>query len=315
MKNFVFDLQRFAEDEGYLKDNLIGFVPTPQATEIVKNVVRGSSVLRLAKLEQMASDKKKIPVMTSGPGAYWVGETERIRTSVATWIFPQLEAKKLAVIIPMTKEKMDDTTINVFEEMKPYVQEAFHKAIDVACLFGINSPFKRNIFSAVSDVGNVVVAGTNGAGALDLDISDTMALVEAAGHDVNGFAADHSFKNSLRKLRDKNGNQLYVTGVNDEQLYSLPIEFGRNGAWDKTKVTAFAGNWNFALAGIRKEIEYSILTEATLHTVTMADGKPLSLAEQDMVALKATMRIGFLPIKEDAFAALVPKTAASEGGV
>ena len=39
----------------------------------------------------------------------------------------------------------------------------------------------------------------------------------------------------------------------------------------------------------------------------MADGKPLSLAENDMVAIKATMRLGFLRVKEGAFAALTPK--------
>lgn len=32
-------------------------------------------------------------------------------------------------------------------------------------------------------------------------------------------------------------------------------------------------------------------------------GKPLSLAEQDLVAIKATMRMGFLVIKDNAFAA------------
>jgi len=42
----------------------------------------------------------------------------------------------------------------------------------------------------------------------------------------------------------------------------------------------------------------------------MGDGKPLSLAENDMVAIKATMRIGFLPIKDEAFALLTPKAGA-----
>ena len=39
----------------------------------------------------------------------------------------------------------------------------------------------------------------------------------------------------------------------------------------------------------------------------MEYGKPLSLAEQDMVAIKATMRLGFLPVKDEAFAILTPK--------
>ena len=45
----------------------------------------------------------------------------------------------------------------------------------------------------------------------------------------------------------------------------------------------------------------------------MADDKPLSLAENDMVAIKATMRLGFLPVKETAFAVLTPKATTTSG--
>jgi len=292
-------------DNLFLKDNLTGFVPVEQATEIMKDVARGSSILRLSKVEPMESDTKKIPVMTDGPGAYWVGESERIQTSVATWIFPEMNAKKLAVIIPVTKEKLNDTTIDVFEELKPAIAEAFYTAIDAACLFGTNSPFAKNIFDVINDTGNTIEVGTNTK--LDLDISDVMALVEDAGQDVNGFAAHYGIKNSLRKLRDENGAPLFAAGTNQNELYNNPIEFVRNGAWDKTKAELIAANWNYSLVGIRQGIEYEILREATLQSVTMGDGKPLSLSENDMIAIKATMRIGFLPIKDEAFAALIPK--------
>ena len=56
----------------YLKNELTGFVPTPQATDIIKDTVRGSSILRMAKTERMTSDKKKFNVLTDGAGAYWV---------------------------------------------------------------------------------------------------------------------------------------------------------------------------------------------------------------------------------------------------
>ena len=42
----------------YLKNELTGFVPTPQATDIIKDTVRGSSILRMAKTERMTSDKR-----------------------------------------------------------------------------------------------------------------------------------------------------------------------------------------------------------------------------------------------------------------
>lgn len=292
-------------DTNYLKDNLTGFVPTPTAVEIIKDVTRGSSILRLSKVQQMQSESLKIPVMVSGPGAYWVGETERIQTSTAQWIFPELVAKKIGVIVPVTKEKLSDTTIDVFATVQPYIAEAFYKAIDAACLFGTNSPFAKNIYDVAKTAGAVVTEGTNDK--LDLDISDVMALVENAGHDANGFAAGYDLKNSLRKLRDGNGNQLYVAGVDEETLYSQPIEFSRNGAWDKTKARAIAADWKYSVVGIRDQIQYEVLKEATLQSVTMGDDKPLSLAENDMVAIKATMRIGFLPVKEDAFAVLAPK--------
>lgn len=295
---------------GYLKDELTGFVPVEQATEIMKDVARGSSILRLSKVSQMESDTKKIPVMTEGAGAYWVGEGERIKTTKAGWIYPELKAKKLAVIIPVTKEKLKDTTIDVFSELKESIAEAFYKAIDAAAIFGTNSPFAKNIMSSVETAGNKIEIGTGAT--LDIDVSDAMAKIEEAGYDVNGFAARIGIKNSLRKLRDSNNNQLYVEGVNGRELYSLPIEFSRNGAWDKTKAELIGADWDKSLVGIRDNIEYEILKEATLEGTLDTDGKPISLAEQDLIGIKATMRIAYLPIKDEAFCAVVPKKGLGE---
>lgn len=295
-------------DTTFLKDNLTGFVPSEQAKEIMKGVVEGSTILKLSKVESMDTESKKIPVLTEGAGAYWVGETERIKTSAATWIFPELTAKKLGVIIPVTKEKLNDTTINVFEELKPEIAKAFYKAIDSACLFGTNSPFSKSVYSVADTSGAKIALETNGVGKMDLDVSDVMALIEDSGIDTNGFVGHRGIKNSLRKLRDANGNALFtVTTGNTYELYNTPIEFADNVAFDKTKAELIAGNFDYSLLGIRQGIEYEILKEATLQSVTMADGKPLSLAENDMVAIKATMRIGFLPVKDDAFALLTPK--------
>ena len=98
-----------------------------------------------------------------------------------------------------------------------------------------------------------------------------------------------------------------MTGTDASTLYAQPIEFSRNGAWDKTKARAIAGDWKYSIIGIRDQIQYETLKEATLQSVQMSDGKPLSLAENDMVAIKVTMRLGFLPVKEEAFAVLKPK--------
>lgn len=291
---------------GYLKNELQGFVPKEQSSEIIKKVARGSSIIRLSRAEPMTSETKTFPVMTSGAGAYWVGEGERISTSGATWIFPELRAKKLAVIIPVTKEKLEDSAIDVFSELNESIAEAFYQSFDAAAIFGFNSPFATSLMGAINEHNAVVKANTS---TFDTAASDVMAIVETAGYDVDGFAARIGVKNTLRKLRDANGAPIFVPGTDQNELYSQPIEFVRNGAWKDDQADLIAGEWKYSLVGIRDDIEYEILKEATLQNTLDADGKPLSLAEQDMVAIKATMRIGYLCVKPEAFAALVPAAA------
>ncbi len=86
----------------------------------------------------------------------------------------------------------------------------------------------------------------------------------------------------------------------------MPIEFNRANSWDITKALAIVGEWKYSVVGIRDELEYETLTQATLHNITMADGKPLSLAENDLIALKVTMRLGFTVVQPKAFAILAP---------
>lgn len=277
-------------DTNYLQDNLKGFVPNIISKEIIGMAVRGSSVLRLSKVEMMESDNKTFSVMK----------------------LPKMEAKKIAVIIPVTKEKMSDATIDVFGNLQPYIAEAFYSTIDSACLFGADSPFANSIYGVADTSGQKVEIGSNDK--VDLDISDVMSAVEKSSFDVDGFAAGLDFKNQLRKLRDADGNQLYVEGVGQKQLYSLPIEFNRANSWDSTKALVLAGEWKYSVVGIREELEYEVLREATLHNSTMSDGKPLSLAENDLIALKVTMRLGFTVVQPKAFAMLVPK-ATSGGGI
>jgi HK97 family phage major capsid protein len=307
--SFVLNLQRFAE--GFtLSSSLNGLIPEETSNEIIKDVVRGSAVLKLADLEPMTTATKKIPVFLDKPGAYWVGEGERIKTSTASWTQVTLTAKKLAVIIPMSKEALDRSRVDVFEELKPYIVEAFHTKLDAATIMGTDSPFTTNILAAAVNAGNSFTRGSVAGQNLADDVNSVMALIEADDQEPRAFAAHFGLKSSLRGLKNSQGDPLYLTSVRDgvaeDSLYSLPIEYCRNGAWDKTKADLIASDFKKAKVGILQQIEYEILKEATLHTISAADGKPLSLAEQDMVALKATFQVAFLVVKENAFGVLRP---------
>lgn len=289
-----------------LKDQLSGFVPVEKAKGIMGFVAKGSALIPQSKLEPMTSPIKEFTFWANTPSAYWVGEGKRIKTSVATFVNAAMEAHKIGVIIPCTKEKLNDTVINVFEEMKQPIADAIQQKVDMAGLFGIDSPFKFNLFDNAVNNGMYVVDGTNTS--LDLDVSDVMALVEEEGMEVNGFIAHTGIKNRLRKLRDGDGNQLYVPGVDVNEFYNVPITFAKGKAsFDRTKAQLFAGDWDKSRIGVYQNLEYETLKEATLQDTLWTDGKPLSLAEQDMIALKVTARFAFLPLHDKAFAILATK--------
>ena len=287
-----------------LSNQLSGFIPDSIASDIIADVTRGSAVMALAKTVPMPTPEKVVPVMTSGAGAYWVGEGEKIQTSTASWIYPKLVTKKLGVIIPVTNEALSFPTVDAFAEIRPTIAEAFAVAFDKAALFGTASPYGvgKSIHEMAIAAGNEFTAGSVAGQQLGGDIADLMALIEADGYDVNAFAAPVGMKNSMRKAKDENGNAIFrdITAEAPAELYGQPLAYVRNGAWDTAKSKAIAGNFDYCLVGVLQNIDYKISEEATLGSGETA----INLFEQDMVALRATMHIGFLVVKEAAFASL-----------
>lgn len=283
-----------------LSANLSGFIPSEVSNEIIAGITRGSAVMGLARVIPMTTPEKTVPVLANGVGAYWVGETEKIQTSAAEWIYPKLVAKKLAVTIPISSEALNDSTIDVFAEHKKLIADAFAESFDAAALFGTASPYGvgKSIAESIVTAGNEFTKGSVAGQEIGGDISDVMALIEADGYDVNAFAGPIAFKNSLRKAKDDNGNAVFrdMTSDTPAEVYGQPLAYVRNGAWDSAKSKLIAGNFEYCLVGVLQDIEYKIATEATVGTT--------NLFEQDMVALRATMRIGFLVVKDNAFANL-----------
>ncbi|CDQ20860.1 hypothetical protein SAMN05192559_1083 [Halobacillus karajensis] len=72
------------------------------------------------------------------------------------------------------------------------------------------------------------------------------------------------------------------------------------------KGTLYAGNFDQLRYGIPFNIDYKIDESAQLSTITNEDGSPINLFEQEMVALRATMDVGLMIVKDGAFAKLTP---------
>lgn len=286
-------------DKDFIMNNLNGTVPTEIANEIIKGIVKESTAFSICKHIPMGSNKKTVPVLTDTGTAFWTEESERIGTSAMSWDYPELKAKKLAVIIPTTKEKINDSVLDVMGEIKDGIKDAFNRAIDSAIFFGTKSPFDTNIFDAAKK--NKITATDK----IDTDISKAMALVENDDRAVNAIVTHNGIKDSLRMLRDSNGNALIVPGgASGAQIYQTPIYIPSTKSFDKTKASFLMGDFNNALIGTRDDMEYEVLKEATLFN---EEGTPvLNLAQNDMIAIKVTMRFGFNITTDKAFSCIVP---------
>lgn len=315
MKNklgFKMNLQMHAEtftpDNVLMMDARTGSIPSEQGTLVVKEFMANSVIAQLAKPEPMTKPVKRFNYLAEGPGAYWVDEAEKIQTSKATWLDAKMEAKKLAVIIPVSKEFLKYSVTDFFNEMKPAIAEAFYTKFDQAALFGNGSPYAAgvSVWENIDTSANKIVKGTGTN--LYQDFNSLLALVEDADADPNGLTTTKKFRKDLRGTVDTQGLPIFndVKGGATADALGLPIGYVNGKAWDYTKAEVITGDWDYARYGILQGIEYSISEDATLSTVVGADGKAINLFERDLVALKATMMVAFMTLKEDAFAALTP---------
>ena len=303
--------------KGIDKTNVEALIDTQVANEIFEGVVKESKALSMfRRLPNMTSDKTKLRVLDSLPIAYFVDESTnngRKNLTKMAWDKKYINAAELAVIVPIKENVLNDTSIDIWAEVKPRVVEAFGKKIDNAIFNGTDKPadWRAGLIPSIVTAGAEVTEGDN----LYSDINDVMTKVEESGYNVTGLLGGVGLKGKFRMLTDTTGQPIKGTEID-----SLPKAFLDNGAWDKTKSVLIAGDFSQAVYAIRQDVTYKVLTEAVIQDPS--DGSILyNLAQDDMVALRVVMRLGWeIPnpvnaLNETAtrfpFANLKPKAVAS----
>lgn len=288
-------------------------IETQVANEIFEGVIKDSKALSMfRRLPNMTSDKTKLRVLDSLPVAYFVDESTnngRKNTTKMAWDKKFINAAELAVIVPIKENVLNDSSIDIWAEVRPRIVEAFAKKIDNAMFFGVDKPtdWRKGLVPSVIDAGAEVTE----TGKLYSDINDVMTKVEESGYEVNGILGGVGLKGKFRMMTDTTGQPLNTT-----EIGSIRRAFMDNGVWDKSKSTLIAGDFSQAVYAIRQDVTYKILDQAVIQDT---DGSILyNLAQDDMVALRVVMRLGWeIPNPVNAlnetearfpFASLKPKT-------
>ena len=128
-----------------------------------------------------------------------------------------------------------------------------------------------------------------------MGINGVIAKAEESGFMPTGVMAAVGMRAQLRGLTDENGQPIFLSNMQGRASYMLDgmeMSFPMNGAWDPEEALMIVGDFHQLVYSIRQDVTYKILTEATIVDPTSRE-VIYSLAQQDMVALRAVMRLGW----------------------
>ena len=282
------------------RTNASALIPEEVSREIIQGVAETSGFMRLARrLPNMSRAQLRMPVLSALATAYFVNPTDTglKQTTKLEWSNKYINAEEIACIVPIPESVLSDVDYDIWGEARPRIVEAFGVVIDAAVYHGTNAPstWPDDIVTAATAASNIVTEGA-GADLYDdiLGESGTLSTVELDGYEVTGHTGAMVMKSKLRALRDSDGNPIFMQSMQAGAQYNLdgsPIVFPKNGALDPTAALLISGDWSQLVYSIRQDITWKVLDQAVIQDG--AGNIIYNLAQQDMVALRAVMRVGW----------------------
>ena len=259
---------------------------------VIEKAARRSTALAAFPNVPMSSATFRMPVLAALPSAGFLNADQAVKPlSEMSWDKKMLTAEEIAVIVPISENVIADATVDVVGKVEDRIGESIAKTLDAAVFFGTGAPASwpdGGLFDEASDASQTVEA-SGGAATTDLgdDLNALLALIEEWGGDPSDVFAARSLRTSLRGLRDNNGQFIYGAGVAGSgapgSVYGLPLRFPLG--CDKTKALAIAVDREAVMIGVRQDVTFTILREATLTGFG-------NLAEKDSIAIRAVARYG-----------------------
>lgn len=288
-------------------------VPEYVSNEIITVANNYGIVRKLARHIPMSSHILRVP-SASGVTVYRISEGAKITSSKATISRTTLTAKKLAALIPVTNELLDDSNPDIVSLLTTLAGEAFAAKEDEWGLAGLDTG--EGVFQSTGVTGVTMGAGKDAFSDVTLeDLLNMQGELKSGALSGAKYVMNHTVLNLLRTLKETTTGG-YLLGpaymATQPALWNLPYETtdALPGVGDSAAATKFIALVNFAymMFGDRKSLTMEISNDAT---VTDTDGTTvINSFEQDMSVIRFIERIDIqLAAQADAFAWL--KTAAS----
>ena len=303
--------QTFSPDTVLLSETLGKEITSEQITNLFTDeLIKTSKLIQLGqKVEMEGKMVRKGAEIGQLTDAYFVGEGEKIGTAKVQTKSYVLEARKIAVILPVTEEVLNYTWTDYFNSIKDKIVDLFNKKIDGAAFLGLYSnPFGNNVLDAAKTANNVVKG--------NISLENIYAVEDASEKEPNAFVGHRTINRTLRGIRDdvNGGQHVFTKPANPNatgELDGLPYaQLQLQSGQTYPAGTLLTGNFNGLVYGIPNgtNLRLKIADQATLSKVqnSTPDSGDVHLFEQDMQALRAIFEIAVAIPNNEAFAAIQP---------
>lgn len=154
-----------------------------------------------------------MPKLTTGVAVYWIDEAASITSTQPVFGELRMLAKKMAAIVPITSELLEDSAIGIANLLATLFAEAVAQEEDRVVLAGdvagASDPFDGVLFeSGVNEI--TMAAGSTDFADVTADhLADMSAQITAAASAGARWFLHRTIFNIVRKLKDSQGNYIY----------------------------------------------------------------------------------------------------------
>jgi HK97 family phage major capsid protein len=288
-------------------------IPIERSREILSAAIEQSVVLQFAKKEDMGTQLKDMAALAFKPSAYFVnGDAGLKQTTYAAWKNVRLIAEEIAALIVVPNNVLNDSSVKIWDKMKPEMAEAIGRALDAAVLFGTGKPssWPAALGPQAITASNTV---THGASAIDVgdDVNNVLAAVAADGFMPSGIVMAPQLRYTFQGLRDSQkglifqpndpgvSNSMFGSSVNARRgtLWGMPAMttlsgvFGDEDTASANAVELFAVDWSQVIIGVRQDITLDFSNSASISDASGAI--QLNAFQQDSTIGRVVARFAY----------------------
>jgi HK97 family phage major capsid protein len=269
-----------------------------------------AEVLRIAETQYGLARRDMMYLPFSGPGntrtiptlgtsvtVKWTDEGEKKTSTQPKFSIVTQTLKKLAAIVPLTEEILEDSAINLTQLLGALFAEAVSKEEDLQFFAGTGAPWTGILNNGLV---NKVVQASGAASQLTAD--DLLDMIDATPTGALAgakFYFHRTILSVLRKLKGSDGQYIYQAPANGlpGTIWNYPYETSDafpalSTVTDGDQYILFGNLKQGAIFGDKQQLRVKLLDQAT---ITDSDGSTvINLAEQDMVALRIVERVGYV---------------------